>query len=105
VLGFPCNQFGSQEPASNADIKAFACEKCPKKPFPIFSKIDVNGENASPLYAFLTKKLGRGFPLGDNVLWNFEKFLVTRSGKPVRRFLPTESGKILDETIVKLLEN
>ena len=84
VLGFPCNQFGGQEPGSESDIKVF-CEKNYGVDFPMFSKIDVNGESAVPLYRYLTSDEA---PLDDkgNVGWNFEKFLIDRDGKVIARF-------------------
>lgn len=82
VLGFPCNQFGGQEPGSNADIKKF-CAASYRVTFPLFAKIEVNGPNRHPLYAALAGK-GAAFP--GNVKWNFEKFLVGRDGKVLRRF-------------------
>ena len=89
VLGFPCNQFGSQEPGSDAEIAKFCSSKF-SVTFPIFSKIDVNGKDAAPIYKHLTSKdvkpAGKG-PVG----WNFEKFLVDRKGQLVSRFkAPTE---------------
>ncbi len=84
VLGFPCNQFGQQEPGSEAEIKTF-CEKTFSVDFPMFSKIDVNGENASPLYQYLTSDT---IPLSDQgpVKWNFEKFLFNRNGDLIGRY-------------------
>ena len=82
VLGFPCNQFGGQEPGSNADIKKF-CAANFRVTFPLFAKIEVNGANRHPLYAALA---GQGSPTPGNVKWNFEKFLVGRDGKVVARF-------------------
>ena len=87
VLGFPCNQFGAQEPGTAAEIGAF-CEKNYGVSFPMFAKIDVNGEKAHPLYRFLkSEKPGLLGPLGGGAIkWNFTKFLVDRSGKVVARF-------------------
>ncbi len=100
VLGFPCNQFLSQEPGSEADIKQFCSTKY-NVSFPLFSKIDVNGDNAAPIYKYLTSKdvkpKGKG-----NVSWNFEKFLIDREGNLVNRFEPkTKPG---DPQIVKAIE-
>jgi len=100
VLGFPCNQFGGQEPGSNAEVKAFAQSKCPDT-FPLFAKIDVNGDNEAPLYTFL--KARQGELLGSDIKWNFAKFLVDRQGQPVARFGPQQSPKSFEEEIVKLL--
>ncbi|KAF5189686.1 Glutathione peroxidase [Thalictrum thalictroides] len=88
ILAFPCNQFGSQEPGSNSEIKKFACTRY-KAEFPIFDKVDVNGPNTAPVYQFLKSSAG-GF-LGDLVKWNFEKFLVDKNGKVVERYPPTTS--------------
>jgi len=86
VLGFPCNQFGKQEPGTEAEIAKFCTDKYSVK-FPLFSKIDVNGNQAAPLYkeltALETKPQGKG-----KISWNFEKFLVGRSGQVVARFSP-----------------
>ena len=84
VLGFPCNQFGQQEPGTEADIKAF-CEKEFAVSFPMFSKIDVNGENAAALYKHLTSDRA---PIKDQgpVKWNFEKFLLSRNGEVIARY-------------------
>lgn len=82
VLGFPCNQFGGQEPGSNADIKQF-CSTTFKVTFPLFAKIEVNGANRHPLYAALA---GKDSPFPGNIKWNFGKFLIGRDGRIVRRF-------------------
>jgi glutathione peroxidase len=84
VLGFPCNQFGGQEPGTEAEIKAF-CEDTYSVSFPMFSKIDVNGDSASPLYKYLTSEK---LPLEDQgaIKWNFEKFLFGKDGKIIARY-------------------
>jgi glutathione peroxidase len=82
VLGFPCNQFGGQEPGSNADILKF-CTGNYQVTFPMFAKIEVSGAKAHPLFAALT---GKGSPFPGPVKWNFEKILVGRDGKIVKRF-------------------
>jgi glutathione peroxidase len=82
VLGFPCNQFGGQEPGSNAEIKTF-CSTNYHVTFPMFAKIDVNGANRDPLYTTLA---GKGSPFPGNIKWNFSKFLVGRDGAIVQRF-------------------
>ena len=82
VLGFPCNQFGSQEPGTEAEIKSF-CSLTYGVSFPMFSKIDVNGPNQHPLYASLT---GETSPFSGKIKWNFSKFLVSREGKILDRF-------------------
>lgn len=85
ILGFPCNQFGKQEPGTDAEIKEFAIAHGAK--FDLFSKIDVNGNNAHPLYKFLKKAQGGTF--GDSIKWNFTKFLCNKKGVPVKRYSPT----------------
>lgn len=100
ILAFPCNQFGGQEPGSNADIKNFACTRF-KAEFPIFDKVDVNGPNTAPVYQFLKSNAG-GF-LGDLIKWNFEKFLVDKNGKVVERYPPTTSPLQIEKDIKKLL--
>jgi glutathione peroxidase len=82
VLGFPCNQFGGQEPGTNADIKKF-CSTQYRVTFPVFAKIEVNGPKRHPLYAMLA---GKDSPVPGNVKWNFEKFLVGRDGTILQRF-------------------
>ena len=100
ILAFPCNQFGAQEPGSNPQIKQFACTRF-KAEFPIFDKVDVNGPNTAPIYKFLKSSAG-GF-LGDLVKWNFEKFLVDKTGKVVERYPPTTSPFQIEKDIQKLL--
>jgi glutathione peroxidase len=82
VLGFPCNQFGGQEPGTDAEIKQFCTSKY-NVTFPMFDKIDVNGGNRSPLYTTLT---GEGSPTAGKINWNFTKFLISRDGKILKRF-------------------
>jgi glutathione peroxidase len=86
ILGFPCDQFGHQEPGNDDEIKSF-CEVNYGVNFPLFSKIEVNGAGAHPLYRFL--KSEKGGLLGDNIKWNFTKFLVDKQGTVVERFAPT----------------
>jgi glutathione peroxidase len=104
VLGFPCNQFGAQEPGSAQEIAHF-CETNYRVSFPIFSRIDVNGTNAHPLYVFLKKsKPGvLGFLGLDAIRWNFTKFLVDREGKVTGRFAPSTAPAQLTPKIEKLL--
>ena len=104
VLGFPCNQFGAQEPGSEAEIGAF-CQQNYGVSFPMFAKIDVNGEKAHPLYRFLKKeKPGLLGPLGGGAIkWNFTKFLVDRDGKVVARYASTTKPDSLAKDIEKLL--
>ena len=87
VLGFPCNQFGHQEPGDAAEIRSF-CALNYNVTFPLFAKIDVNGEGAHPLYAFL-KRAKSGMLGSEAIKWNFTKFLVDRSGAVVERYAPT----------------
>lgn len=100
VLGFPSNQFANQDPGTNEDIRNF-CLLNYGVTFPMFEKIDVNGENASPLYKFL--KSQKGGMLGDNIKWNFTKFLVDKDGNVVKRYAPTVEPKDIKEDILKLL--
>jgi glutathione peroxidase len=86
VLGFPCNQFGGQEPGSNADIRTF-CTTTYKVTFPLFSKLDVNGASRAPLYAWLTSRPTQPEGPGD-ITWNFTKFVIDRTGGVVARFEP-----------------
>ena len=87
MLGFPCNQFGGQEPGTNEEILEFATSKYDVD-FPMFAKIEVNGDGASDLYRLL-KDAQPGDGDSADIVWNFEKFLVDREGKVVRRFGPT----------------
>jgi len=87
VLGFPCNQFGSQEPGTEGQIKTF-CETRFGVTFPLFAKLDVNGAARHPLYAYLTTQATQPDGAGD-IQWNFAKFLVDKSGHVVARFSPT----------------
>ena len=100
VLGFPCNQFGAQEPGDARAIAEF-CESKYDVSFPLFEKIDVNGANAHPLYNYL-KKAKTGL-LGSSIKWNFTKFLVDRSGKVVARHAPTATPLGLKKDIEALL--
>jgi glutathione peroxidase len=106
VLGFPCNQFGAQEPGTAEEIGAF-CEKNYGVSFPMFAKIDVNGANAHPLYQSLKKeKPGLlGLLGGGRIKWNFTKFLVDRNGKVVARFASTTKPESLTKDIENLLES
>ena len=100
VLGFPCNQFGGQEPGDARQIGEF-CASNYGVTFPMFDKIDVNGGNAHPLYNFL--KSEKSGLLGSAIKWNFTKFLVDRSGKVVARYAPTTKPESLKEEIEALL--
>jgi glutathione peroxidase len=100
VLGFPCNQFGSQEPGDAAQIEQF-CASNYAITFPMFAKIEVNGSNAHPLFSYLkSEKAGL---LGPSIKWNFTKFLVDRSGKVVARHAPTAKPEGLVKEIEALL--
>ena len=87
LLGFPCNQFGAQEPGSEDQIKSF-CESRFDVTFPLFAKIDVNGTATHPVYAYL-KSAEPGLLGSEAIKWNFTKFLVGRNGKVVKRYAPT----------------
>lgn len=126
ILAFPCNQFLGQEPGNNQDIKKF-CSGTYDVTFPLFDKIDVNGENEAPLYTFLKKqapfvgypkgaeefgkqldeihkKTNSGFEQGNAIKWNFGKFLVSKDGKTIKRFEPTVEPKDLEKEIEELLK-
>lgn len=101
ILGFPCNQFGSQEPGTEKEIKTF-CRLNYGVSFPMFAKIDVNGSAAHPLYTYLKEE--RTGVLGSSTIkWNFTKFLVDREGNVVQRFAPSTKPLDLEEHIVRLL--
>jgi len=97
VLGFPCNQFGAQEPGSDAEILEFATSKYDVT-FPMFSKLEVNGDGASPLYKWL-KSEQPGDGDSAEITWNFEKFLVDASGNVVERFSPITTPEQVAEVI------
>jgi glutathione peroxidase len=101
ILGFPCNQFGLQEPGTDAEIGQF-CSLNYGVTFSVFSKIQVNGADALPLYQFL-KKQAPGLLGTEAIKWNFTKFLVDRDGKVVRRFAPSDSPASFVQHIEKLL--
>ena len=100
VLGFPCNQFGGQEPGDAGQIEQF-CSSQYAVTFPMFAKIDVNGRNEHPLFAYL--KHAKSGLLGPSIKWNFTKFLVDRSGKVVARHAPTAKPEGLLKEIEALL--
>ncbi|MBP2650537.1 MAG: Peroxiredoxin [Firmicutes bacterium] len=124
ILGFPSNQFAEQEPGSNDEVRSF-CQLNYGVTFPLFAKSDVRGENANPLFAYLTSQIpfqgfdlnhpiGKGlqealennFPdylLGDSIKWNFTKFLIDRNGKVVGRYEPTTTPLAMKADIEKLL--
>jgi glutathione peroxidase len=101
VLGFPCNQFGAQEPGDAAEIANF-CSLTYDVSFPMFAKIDVNGPQVHPLYAFL-KKEKKGLLGSEGIKWNFTKFLIGRDGEVVERFAPTTKPEALESAVEKLL--
>ena len=101
VLGFPSNQFGTQEPGSEAEIAAF-CEKNYGVTFPMFGKVDVNGSNAHPLYKYLTSEKA-GLLGTEAIKWNFTKFLADRQGQVVERFAPAVKPDDLRQAIEALL--
>jgi glutathione peroxidase len=101
ILGFPCDQFGKQEPGDEAEIKNF-CETNYNITFPLFSKIKVNGPDAHPLYIYLKKQAKGIFGIGA-VKWNFTKFLVNKNGEVVGRFAPQDTPESLTKEISKYL--
>ena len=103
VLGFPCNQFGAQEPGTADEIGTF-CEKNYGVSFPMFDKINVNGPNAHPLYQLL-KNQAPGLLGTEGIKWNFTKFLVDRDGKIRARYAPTTRPTDLDRDVQDLLKN
>ena len=103
VLAFPCNQFGGQEPGTNEEITEF-CKLNYNNNFPIFSKIDVKGDNAHPLFRFLTQER-KGLLGTENIKWNFTKFLVNKEGEPVSRYAPSTTPDKIQSDIEKLLNS
>ena len=101
ILGFPCNQFGAQEPGTEKEIESF-CEVNYGVTFPLFAKVDVNGDNAAPLYRHL-KKSKPGLLGSEAVKWNFTKFLVDRNGNVVERYAPNAEPESITGDIEKLL--
>ena len=100
VLGFPCDQFGNQEPGDDAEIASF-CERNFGVTFPLFAKVDVNGEDAHPLFEWLRSE--KGGLLGSKIKWNFTKFLVGKDGQVVKRFAPTSAPDKLGGDVEKAL--
>jgi len=101
VLGFPCDQFGHQEPGDEAQIKAF-CSLTYEVSFPMFAKINVNGEDAHPLYRYL-KKARPGILGLEAIKWNFTKFLVDKDGIPTKRYAPTDKPESMASDVEALL--
>ncbi|MCB1561200.1 MAG: glutathione peroxidase [Xanthomonadales bacterium] len=102
VLGFPCDQFGHQEPGDEEEIKNF-CSLTYDVSFPMFSKIDVNGDNTAPLYAYL-KKEAPGLMGSKSIKWNFTKFLVDSEGRVRRRYAPTDTPEKIEKDIEAMLD-
>ena len=100
ILGFPCNQFGKQEPGDADQISEF-CEINYGVNFPMFGKIDVNGKDTHPVFEFLKDELPG--TLGKNIKWNFTKFLIGKDGKPIKRFAPTTKPEDIKKYIEKAL--
>jgi len=94
ILGFPCNQFGNQEPGDEKSISE-GCMINYGVTFPMFSKIDVNGDDTHEIYKYLKKELGGVF--GGKIKWNFTKFLIDNNGKPVKRFSPITKPEVIDK--------
>ncbi|WP_299787274.1 glutathione peroxidase [uncultured Shewanella sp.] len=102
VLGFPCNQFGEQESGSEDQIQSF-CELNFGVSFPLFEKIEVNGEHAHPLYRYL-KSSAKGILGSEGIKWNFTKFLVDAEGKVLERFASTTKPESIEKSIISLLK-
>lgn len=103
VLAFPCNQFGKQEPGNNKEIQEF-CSLNFNTSFPVFSKIEVNGNEAHPLYNFLTEAMPGLLGL-ESIKWNFTKFLIDQKGRPIARFAPNTSPEKIEPKIKELLNH
>ncbi len=101
ILGFPCNQFGAQEPGNAEEIANF-CSLTYDVSFPMMAKVDVNGPAASPLYAFL-KHEKKGLLGSESIKWNFTKFLIDRTGQVVARYAPSDKPEALEGAVEKLL--
>jgi glutathione peroxidase len=101
ILDFPCNQFANQAPGTEDEIQSF-CSLKYNTTFKLFSKINVNGIDAEPLFTFLKQE--KGGILGDGIKWNFTKFLVDQSGKVIKRYAPTVTPDSIEKDIAKLLK-
>jgi glutathione peroxidase len=101
VLGFPCDQFGHQEPGNEQEIKNFCSLKYDVS-FPMFAKVDVNGTNTAPLYRYL-KKEAKGLLGSESIKWNFTKFLVDKTGKVIKRYASTDTPGSIERDIAKIL--
>lgn len=102
VLGFPCDQFGHQEPGDEAQIRTF-CSNTYGVTFPMFAKIHVNGADAHPLYRYL-RRARRGFLGLQAIKWNFTKFLIDRRGEPLRRYAPSHRPESIEAAVVSQLQ-
>ncbi len=100
ILGFPCNQFGNQEPGTADEIQEF-CQLNYGVSFPMFAKIEVNGKNTHPIFKYLKSKLG-GL-LGSKIQWNFTKFVVNKQGTPIKRFAPISTPESMEDYIKEIL--
>lgn len=100
ILGFPCNQFGDQEPESNENMEQ-VCEVNHGVTFQLTEKVEVNGAGTHPVFNYLKSKLGSFF--GSKIKWNFTKFLVDKNGKPVKRFAPVTKPESMEKEILKYL--
>lgn len=100
ILDFPCNQFGKQAPGTEAEIQSFCTLKY-RTTFPLFAKVDVNGENQAPLFEYLKNQ--KGGVLGKDIKWNFTKFLVSRDGKVVKRYGSIVKPEKIEKDILRLL--
>ena len=101
VLGFPCDQFGHQEPGDEAEIKNF-CSLTYDVTFPMFAKVEVNGSGAHPLYDWLRKEKSGMLGIGA-IKWNFTKFLVDKDGKVIRRYAPTDTPESIEKDLAAVL--
>ena len=101
VLGFPCNQFGGQDPGSNDEIGAF-CQRNYGVDFPMFAKVDVKGPEAHAIFRYLTRE-AKGILGSESIKWNFTKFLVSKDGKFLNRYPPTTKPESIEEDIEKAL--
>ncbi len=102
VLDFPCNQFGNQAPGTMEEIHDFCISRYGTT-FPLFSKVNVNGKEAEPLFRFLKK--AKGGTLSSSIKWNFTKFLVDRNGNVVKRYAPTDTPESIENDIIELLKS
>jgi len=101
ILGFPCNQFANQEPGDSKSIQQ-GCLINYGVTFPMFEKVDVNGENAHPIFTYLNNSVFALF--GKKIKWNFTKFIIDKNGNPIKRFSPTTKPEKLEKMIEKLLK-